>query len=175
MGKCVFTYGYLKRCNLHRKVRSAGLPCDSNAPVGISDPSIISDGQMNASSQHDSPRYKPYYGRLHDKRGDGWCPSPTAEGNDSLQIDLRDTFVVCAVATQGNRDGKTLTTAFKLSYSSDGKNWTFYKYGDCSEKVSYCLPLRTHSPRSPSLLTSRVARMSVFIFLRIVYLFFFFS
>lgn len=118
---------------------------------------------MNASSQHDSPRYKPYYGRLHDKRGDGWCPSPTAKGNDSLQIDLRDTFVVCAVATQGNRDGKTLTTAFKLSYSSDGKNWTFYKYGDCSEKVSYCL--RSHSPRSPSLLTSRVARMSVFIFL----------
>ncbi|CAH3196306.1 unnamed protein product, partial [Porites evermanni] len=108
--------------------------CDSNAPIGISDPSIISDGQMNASSQHDSPRYKPYYGRLHDKRGDGWCPSPTAKGNDSLQIDLRDTFVVCAVATQGNRDGKTLTTAFKLSYSSDGKNWTFYKYGDCSEK-----------------------------------------
>lgn len=118
---------------------------------------------MNASSQHDSPRYKPYYGRLHDKRGDGWCPSPTAKGNDSLQIDLRDTFVVCAVATQGNRDGKTLTTAFKLSFSSDGKNWTFYKYVDCSEKVSYCL--RSHSPRSPSLLTSRVARMSVFIFL----------
>ena len=136
------------------------MPCDSNAPIGISDPSIISDGQMNASSQHDSPRYKPYYGRLHDKRGDGWCPSPTAEGNDWLQIDLRDTFVVCAVATQGN--GKAWT-AFKLSYSSDGKNWTFYKYGECSEKVSYCL--RSHSPRSPSLLTSRVARMSVFIFL----------
>ena len=115
---------------------------------------------MNASSQHDSPRYKPYYGRLHDKRGDGWCPSPTAKGNDWLQIDLRDTFVVCAVATQGN--GKAWT-AFKLSYSSDGKNWTFYKYGDCSEKVSYCL--RSHSPRSPSLLTTRVARMSVFIFL----------
>ena len=165
MCKCVFTYGYLKHCNLHRKVRSAGLPCDSNAPIGISDPSIISDAQMNASSQHDSLRYKPYYGRLHDKRGGGWCPSPTSEGNDSLQIDLRDTFVVCAVATQGNRDGKTLTTAFKLSYSSDGKKWKFYKYGDCTEKVSYCLRLHTHSPRIPSPLASRVARMSVFIFL----------
>lgn len=140
------------------------MPCDSNAPIGISDPSIISDGQMNASSQHDSPRYKPYYGRLHDKRGDGWCPSPTAEGNDWLKIDLRDTFVVCAVATQGNKDGKAWT-AFKLSYSSDGKNWKFYKYGDCAEKVSYCLRLHTHSPRIPSPLASRVARMSVFIFL----------
>ena len=141
------------------------MPCDSNAPIGISDPSIIADGQMNASSQHDSPRYRPYYGRLHDKRGDGWCPSPTAKSSDSLQIDLRNTFVICAVATQGNRDGKAWNTSFTLSYSSDGKNWTSYKYGDCTEKVSYCLRLRPHSPRSPSLLAARVARMSVFIFL----------
>ena len=120
---------------------------------------------MNASSQHDSPRYKPYYGRLHDKRGDGWCPSPTAKGNDWLQIDLRDTFVVCAVAIQGNRDGNAWTTAFKLSYSSGGKKWKFYKYGDCTEKVSYCLRLRPHSPRNPSFFASRVVRMSVLIFL----------
>ena len=120
---------------------------------------------MNASSQHDSPRYKPYYGRLHDKRGDGGCPSPTAEGKDSLQIDLRDKFVICAVATQRNKHGKAWTTAFNLSYSSDGKEWKFYKYGHCTEKVSYCLRLRPHSPRSPSLLAARVARMSVFVFL----------
>ena len=141
------------------------MPCDSNVPIGISDPSIISDGQMNASSQHDSPRYKPYFGRLHDKRGDGWCPSPAAEGNDWLQIDLRDTFVVCAVAIQGNRDGNAWTTTFKLSYSSGGKKWKFYKYGDCTEKVSYCLRSRPHSPRSPSFFASRVVRMSVLIFL----------
>ena len=135
---CKYVFAHKKCCNLHRKARFAGLPCDSDAPVGISDPSIISDGQMTASSQLESPRYKPYYGRLHDKRGDGWCPSLAAEGNDWLQIDFQDTFAVCAVATQGNSDGNSWTTAFKLSYSSDEKKWKYYKYGDCTEKVSYC-------------------------------------
>jgi len=109
--------------------------CDMS-PVGISYPSIIPDKQMTASSQY-SNHYQPFYGRLHGLRGDGWCSKYPDRNDDWLQVDLGETVHVCAVATQGDVDGNEWVTDFKLSYSSDGNNWTPYKDGNGREVVRF--------------------------------------
>ena len=95
-------------------------------PVGVSDPRIIPDNWMTASSQ-DKNRCRPANGRLNGIRGDGWCTVVKDSTTDWLQVDMGTRIQVCAVATQGDVDGYEWTTVFKLSYSSDEKNWTTYK------------------------------------------------
>lgn len=95
-------------------------------PVGVSDPRIIPDNWMTASSQ-DAERCRPANGRLNGTRGDGWCTVVDNSTTDWLQVDMGTTIQVCAVATQGDVNGDEWTTVFKLSYSSDEKNWTTYK------------------------------------------------
>ncbi|KAL9953929.1 hypothetical protein ACROYT_G041405 [Oculina patagonica] len=102
--------------------------CFSNA-VGIISPDVIPDDHMTASSYVDNP-FQPAYGRLHGSRGDGWCASTASSNEEWLQVDLGKTFQVCGVATQG--DGhydvhNSWVTDFKLSFSSDGNTWTYYK------------------------------------------------
>ena len=94
--------------------------------VGVSNTGIILDSQMTASSEYSSS-YKPYYGRLHGTRGDGWCSRPSNSNNDWLQIDFGKTIQVCAVATMGDVNGDEWTTVFKLSFSTDGNTWKIYR------------------------------------------------
>ena len=103
-------------------------------PVGVSDPRIIHDNQMTASSKYDG-RCKAAYGRLNDFRGDGWCTGVSDSTTDWLQVDLGTTIQVCAVATQGDVDSDEWTTVFKLSYSSDENNWTTYKDANDTDMV----------------------------------------
>ncbi|KAL9980070.1 hypothetical protein ACROYT_G008611 [Oculina patagonica] len=95
-------------------------------PVGVSDQDKIPDNHMTASSQY-GDGYQPAYGRLIGDRGDGWCAKESARDDDWLQVDLGTTFQVCAIASQGDRNGNEWVTDFKLSYSSDGNVWTPYK------------------------------------------------
>lgn len=95
-------------------------------PVGISDPRIFPDNWMTASSQAKN-RCRPANGRLNGMRGDGWCTVVENSATDWLQVDMGTRIQVCAVATQGDVNGNEWTTVFKLSYSSDEKNWTTYK------------------------------------------------
>jgi len=44
---------------------------------------------------------------------------------------------VCAIATQGDRNGNEWVTAFKLSYSTDGNSWTPYKDENGAQVVRY--------------------------------------
>ena len=104
------------------------------SPVGISYPSVIPDSQMTASSQY-SNSYKPFYGRLHGLRGDGWCSEYPDWNDEWLQVDFGKTVHVCAVATQGDVNGNEWVTDFKLSYSADGNNWTHYTDGKGAEVV----------------------------------------
>ena len=79
----------------------------------------------------------PHYGRLHGKRGDGWCAS-TGSGDDWLQVDLGRMFQLCGVATQGDGDfgfGDEWVIDFKLSFSLNESNWTIYKDGNGTEMV----------------------------------------
>jgi len=94
--------------------------------VGVSNTGIILDSQITASSEYSSS-YKPYYGRLHGTRGDGWCSKASNNNNDWLQIDFGKTIQVCAVATMGDVNGDEWTTVFKLSFSTDGNTWKMYR------------------------------------------------
>ena len=112
--------------------------CFCNA-IGVANQSVIPDNQMKASSFYHSPGVydAPHYGRLHGNRGDGWCAS-TGNGNDWLQVDLGKIFQLCGVATQGDGDsgfGDEWVTDFKLSYSSNEKNWTIIEDGNGTEVV----------------------------------------
>ena len=109
--------------------------CLKTKPVGISDPSIIFDNQLTASSRY-GVGYQAAYGRLNGTRGDGWCAKEARRTDDWLQVALGKTIQVCAVATQGDRNGNEWTTDFKLSYSTDGNTWTSYKDSNGSEVVS---------------------------------------
>ena len=91
---------------------------------------------MTASSQFGTG-YQAAYGRLSGDRGDGWCAKEAARNDDWLQVDLGQMIEVCALATQGDRNGNEWTTAFKLSYSTDGKSWTPYKDANSTEVVRY--------------------------------------
>ena len=89
----------------------------------------IPDSSMTASSYYDS-RYREYYGRLHETRGNGWEPKTKNDKTDYLQVDLGAQHSVCALATQGNRRGiarNEWTTQYKVSLSRDGVSWSFYQ------------------------------------------------
>jgi len=101
-------------------------------PVGISDQGIIPDNQITASSQY-STGYQAAYGRLNGDRGDGWCAKEAGRNDDWLQVHLGKTIEVCGIASQGDRNGNEWVTDFKLSYSTDGKNWTPYKDANGAE------------------------------------------
>ena len=92
---------------------------------------------MTASSQYSST-YKPANGRLDGVRGDGWCAADSNSTGDWLQVDMGIATQACAVATQGDISGDEWTTVFKLSFSSDGKNWTTYKNANGTEVVRVC-------------------------------------
>lgn len=89
---------------------------------------------MTASSQFNDYN-KPAYGRLHGDRGVGWCANKSDGKHDWLQVNLGETIQVCAVATQGDKNGYGWVTDFKLFYSLDEKNWTSYKDFKGSEVV----------------------------------------
>ncbi|KAL9973277.1 hypothetical protein ACROYT_G019707 [Oculina patagonica] len=95
-------------------------------PVGVSDQAQIPDNRMTASSQY-GDGYQPAYGRINGDRGDGWCAKESARNDDWLQVDLGTTFLLCAVATQGDRNGNEWVTDFMLSYSLDENVWSTYK------------------------------------------------
>ena len=98
---------------------------------------------MTASSQFGTG-YQPAYGRLNGNRGDGWCAKEANRNDDWLQIDLGKMIEVCALATQGDRNGNEWTTAFKLSYSTDGNSWTPYKDANSAEVVRYISVFANH-------------------------------
>ena len=114
--------------------------CFNNA-VGVANPSIISDNQMNASSTANSTQFDDHfqaaYGRLNSDRGDGWCTLEPSRTDDWLQVDFNRTMQVCGVATQGDNGlgERQWVTDFKLSFSSDGNTWTTYTEADNTEIV----------------------------------------
>ncbi|KAL9952074.1 hypothetical protein ACROYT_G039278 [Oculina patagonica] len=98
-------------------------------PIGASDPGIIPDSYMTASSaEKPTERYQPFFGRLQGDRGDGWCSGSSNSNNEWLQIYFGDMFTMCRVDTQGDRNGNEWVTAFKLSFSTDESSWTTYAY-----------------------------------------------
>ncbi len=111
--------------------------CFENA-VGISNPSVIPGNHLTASSQRGA-LYQPANGRLGSTSGDGWCAKEADRNDEWLQVDLGNTFEVCGVGSQGNRekDIDEWVTAFTISYSLYGSRWERYKDGNNEEFVSF--------------------------------------
>ena len=103
----------------------------------MSNPSIISDDQMTASSYYSSYwLHVPHYGHLNDTRGGGWAARLSSSVSDWLQIDFERTVQVCAVETQGDVDSIAWVIDFYLSFSSDGASWSNFTYENGTQVVS---------------------------------------
>ncbi|XP_078352239.1 lactadherin-like [Oculina patagonica] len=70
-------------------------------------------------------------GRLNGETG--WCQATSTISNDYLQVDMGAVRTICAVATQGKKNG-SYVTSYKLSLSTDGVNWNTYQEGN-TDKV----------------------------------------
>ena len=103
--------------------------------IGLSDPNIVPDSQMTASSTRQESNYRPAFGRLGDERGGGWCSQTNYSENDWLEVSLGDFYNICRVDTQGDAYGFAWTTAFKLNYSIDGIRWNAYKKDNGTQMV----------------------------------------
>ena len=105
-------------------------------PIGVADKTKISDDKLTASTFYKgSTPFHPYLGRLYETNGrGGWCPATSSNSADFLQVDLGAVHHVCAVATQGRKEGQR-TTSYKLQLSPDGRNWDVYSEKGL-EKVS---------------------------------------
>ena len=91
--------------------------------MGVEDPNIIPNAKMTASSTYLS--YYPYNGRLNGNTG--WCQETSSiTSTDYLQVDMGVPRSICAVATQGKKNG-SFVTSYKLKLSTDGAHWTTYK------------------------------------------------
>ena len=89
---------------------------------------------MTASTYYNSNLY-PYYGRLNGHRGVGaWCPKTSNDRSDFLQVDTGEEYYVCAVATQGHKQGSHWAKSYKLQLSLQATTWETYSE-DGAEKV----------------------------------------
>ena len=93
----------------------------------MTDNNVITDARFTATSFYSS-FYYPYYGRLHETRGNGgWCPLSPTDRTDYLQVDMGVVRSVCAVATQGELARDEWTTSYRLQLSADNVTWNTYK------------------------------------------------
>ncbi|CAH3162749.1 unnamed protein product, partial [Pocillopora meandrina] len=92
------------------------------APVGVEDPHIIPDAHITTSSYFLS--YYAHMGRLNGVKG--WCQKTTTITDDYIQVDMGALHTVCAIATQGKKNG-SFVKSYKLSFSSDESSWSVYQ------------------------------------------------
>ena len=93
----------------------------------MTDKNVITDARLTATSNYSS-LYYPYFGRLHETRGDGgWCPRRPTDRTDYLQVDMGLVHSVCAVATQGELENDEWTTNYTLQLSTNSITWNTYK------------------------------------------------
>ncbi|XP_066298651.1 retinoschisin-like [Branchiostoma lanceolatum] len=101
-------------------------------PFGVQDDTIITDGQMTASSQLNGS--EAFRGRLN---GDGaWQPSGpvSGQGTESLAVDLLYARYIFGIQTQGQGDGYIET--YRVIYQRDNtSNVILYSEGGGSAKI----------------------------------------
>ncbi|KAK3756014.1 hypothetical protein QZH41_010021 [Actinostola sp. cb2023] len=125
-----------------------GKNCENRCgPLGMED-GFISDDSITASSYYDN-RFVPWHGRLNTHlggNGGGWASKVKEATGEYLQIDLRSTYNISKVATQG-KSGKSSSlkqwmTEYSLQYSDDGEKWTDYGVSGTQADLSVgCGPL----------------------------------
>ena len=63
-------------------------------------------------------------GRLNGVKG--WCQKTTAIIDDYIQVNTGALHTVCAIATQGKKNG-SFVKSYKLSFSYDESSWSVYQ------------------------------------------------
>ena len=105
------------------------LACQIQA-IGLASSDAIPDNSFSASTHRSGNEASK--GRLNGNKA--WSPSGNNEADDYLQVDLKDQFFICAVATQGSSSDDHWTTEYKLLYSLENSTWLTY-HEDGIEKV----------------------------------------
>ena len=95
----------------------------SQSAIGVSKKEAIPDYRFSASSFYDF-RYVPYNARLNGQNG--WGPLASDRQTPSLNIDLGNAYLLCAVETQGFGSYDEWTTEYKLRVSMDNDRWHSY-------------------------------------------------
>ena len=108
-----------------------------SAPLGM-ESRLIKDAQISASSQWDG-NHAAIQGRLNFLAGGGkqggWSTGQN-NANQWIQVDLLIKTKITAIATQGRNAYGQWVKKYRLQYSDDGVNFSFYKLpGQSSPKV----------------------------------------
>lgn len=125
-----------------KHVTDTAVPTTNATPIVCSEALGMQSGAINNSqiraSSYKSSWTRPSEGRLHNqlslqKRSfGGWC-AKDSDNHPFLQVNLKTSTVITALATQGLplRDNSALR--YKLNYSCDGKVWFEYQDGKIFE------------------------------------------
>ena len=121
------------------------LPClECQEALGMQS-SVISDGQISASSEWDA-HHAAMQGRLNFKKTgikSGAWSSRTVDAKQWLQVDLGSYYTrVSRVATQGRNSYYQWVTEYQLQYGNNGVNFQYYRErGQTVNKVKKMNPL----------------------------------
>ncbi|KAI4881883.1 hypothetical protein NFI96_013959 [Prochilodus magdalenae] len=127
--------GFSARYNMTRKEVSDTLASSFPAfhcstPFGM-ESGKISDEQITASSSFYDGRWQPRLARLNNE-DNAWTPAEDSN-KEYIQVDLHFLKVLTGIATQGAISKETqksyYVTTFKLEVSTNGEDWTIYRYG----------------------------------------------
>ncbi|KAK3733738.1 hypothetical protein RRG08_026853 [Elysia crispata] len=98
------------------------MPANCQAEMGMRDRSIHNN-MISASSSRDD-RHAAHTARLG-TRGT-WIPAQS-DIHQYIQVDFLGPVYLSGVTTQGQADGPSLVTSYKIQYSKDGVIWNIYK------------------------------------------------
>ena len=90
--------------------RSYAFPDNSFSASSTSGGNIASQGRLNGPG--------------------AWSPS-NDNNDDYLQIDLKNEYFICAVATQGKPNADHWTTKYKLLLSINNQDWVIHQEDGC--------------------------------------------
>ena len=97
------------------------LPQCKDQPIGIERGRIF-DSQITTNSSVRG--HEAHKGRLNHESA--WCAEPILPVY--LQVALNTTYVICAVATQGNSsNSSSFVQEYQVEFSMDGSIWDFYR------------------------------------------------
>ena len=120
----------LHRINYKLKRSNSFLSACYQSEIGVSKKETVPDYRFSASSFFDK-RYAPYNARLNGQTG--WGPARSDIKTSSLNIDLGNAYILCAVETQGYGiigENYEWTKEYKLKVSMDNDTWQGYQEGE---------------------------------------------
>ena len=108
-----------------------------NNDFGVADKNVFPDTQMLGNSAESKKAYAKY-GRLNLANAHGWCSAKNRRNKywgTWLQLDLKETFEICGVATQGGTRPSYRVATFRLLYKNYEEKWRWYLDTDGSVMV----------------------------------------